>query len=91
MIPYTISVASENDFSTLITPYDSPDLLPSDDPNTLHVINKDVPFLGGDKIGYCCRKHDQKMCYKNTRFCLFTFSDKNKKFYYCHRFSSIIS
>ena len=30
----------------MTTPYDSPDLIPSGDPNTLHVMNKDVPFQG---------------------------------------------
>ena len=49
-----------NYFSTLTTPSDSPDLLPSDDPNTLHVMKKDVTFLGRVKRGYFCRKHDKK-------------------------------
>ena len=46
MIPAAISIASENDFITLTTPSESPDLLPSDDPNTLHVMKKCVPLLG---------------------------------------------
>ena len=42
MLPYTISVASVNSVSTLTTSYDSPKtlLLTSDDPNTLHAMNK---------------------------------------------------
>ena len=54
-----IFVASENTFSTLITPYDSPDLLPSDDTNNLHVMKIDVPVLGKVHRGYCCRKQDK--------------------------------
>ena len=49
ILTYAISVSSENYFSTLTTPYDFPDLLPYNDPNTLHVVNKYVPFLGGVK------------------------------------------
>ena len=52
LLPAAISVASEKYFSTLTTPSDYPDLLPSDDPNILHVMKKDVPLLGGVKIGY---------------------------------------
>ena len=44
LLPAAISVASENSGITLTTRYDSPDLLPADDPNTLHVMNKGVPF-----------------------------------------------
>ena len=35
-----ISVASENSVSTLTTPSDMPDLLPTNDPTTIHVMNK---------------------------------------------------
>ena len=34
--------------------------------------------------GYCCRKHDQIRCYKNTRLYCFTCSNEAKKFYYCY-------
>ena len=91
LLPAAISVASENYFSTLTTTSYLPDLLPSDDPNTLHVMKRGVTFLGRAKIGYCCRKHDKKRCYKKTRFCCSTCSDKNKKFYYCHGFFRIKS
>ena len=60
LLPAAISVASENSVSNLTTPSDSPDLLPSDDPNTLHVMNKDAPFQGRVHRGCCCRKHGQK-------------------------------
>ena len=60
MLLDAISVASDNSFSTLTTPSDSPYLLPSDVPNTLHVMKKDDPYLGSAKIGYCCKKHDKK-------------------------------
>ena len=53
----TISVASENSVSTLTTPSYSLDLLPSYNPNTLHVMKKDVPVKGRFHRGYCCRKH----------------------------------
>ena len=82
-------VSGEN--STLTSPYDSLDLLPTDDPNILHVVKKSVPLLGRVKIVYWCRKHDQKRCYKNTNFSCSTYSNKSNKFCYCHRFSSINS
>ena len=44
LLPSVISVASENSVGTLTTPSDSPDLLPSDDHNTLHVMKKYAPF-----------------------------------------------
>ena len=50
LLPDAISVASENYFSTLTTPSDSPYLLPSDDPNTLHVMKKYLPLLGRVEI-----------------------------------------
>ena len=89
MLPAAISVSSENYCSNLITPSDSPDLLPNDDPNNLHVLKKDVPFKGRFHRGYCCMKHGRKRCYKNTRFYCSTCSDEEKKFYYCHGFSKI--
>ena len=46
LLPAAISVASENSVSTLITPYDSPDILPTGDPNTLHVLKKYMPLKG---------------------------------------------
>ena len=49
------SVASENSFSTLTTPSDFPDLFPSYDTNTLHVMNMDVTLIGRLKRGYYCR------------------------------------
>ena len=61
MLPATIYVALENSFSTFITPYDSLDILPSDDTNTIHVMKTDVLVLGRLHIEYCCRKHDKKM------------------------------
>ena len=44
LLPSAMCIASENYVSTLTTPYDSTDLLPSDDPNTLHVTRKYVPL-----------------------------------------------
>ena len=58
--PAAIYVASKNSVSTLTTPSDSPDLLPSDYPNTTHVMKKYVPLLGRFNRGYFCRKHDKK-------------------------------
>ena len=52
LLPDAISVASDNYFNNLTTPYDSPDILTSNDSNTLHVMKGDVPFLGSAKIGY---------------------------------------
>ena len=74
-----------------LPPSDSPDLLPSYDPNTLDVIKKDVHILGRVKWGYCCEKHDKKICYKNTWFYWSTWYDKTKEFYYCRVFSRISS
>ena len=64
LLPYAISVASENASITLTTTSDSPYILPSDDPITLHVMKKYVPLLCGAKIGYCCSKHDKNMSQK---------------------------
>ena len=46
LLPATIYFASENSVSTLTTPYDFPDILPTDGPKTLHVLKKDVPVKG---------------------------------------------
>ena len=46
LLPDDFYVASENSVGTLITPSDSPDLFPTDDPNTIHVMKKDVTFKG---------------------------------------------
>ena len=90
LLPAAISVASENSVSPLSTYYDLPDLLPTDDPNPLHVIKKDVHFLGMVYKDTVVRNMI-KICYKNTRFYCSTCSDKKKKLYYCHMFSRIIS
>ena len=60
LLPYTISVASENSVSTLTTPSDYPKLLllTSDDPKHLHAMKKDENYHGRIKRGYCYRKHD---------------------------------
>ena len=79
MLPDAISIASEMYFSTLTTPSDLPDIIPSDYTNTIHVMNKDTHFLGGMKRGYRFRKHDQIRCYKKTRLYCYTYSDKSKK------------
>ena len=89
LLPDTISVASENTVSTLTTPSDFPDNLPTDGPKTLHVMKKYVPVKGRVHRGYCCRKHGRKRFYKKTRFYCSTCSDEDKKFYYCQGFSSI--
>ena len=57
LLPATISVASENSVSTLTTPSDLADILPTDGPKTLHVPKKDVPVKGRVHRGYFCRKH----------------------------------
>ena len=46
LIPAAISIDSGNYVSTLTTPADYPDILFSNDPNTLHVVGKDFPFQG---------------------------------------------
>ena len=89
MLSAAISVASENYGSTLTTPSDSPDLLPTNYYNNLRVLNKDVPLKGIFHRGYCCRKHGRIRFYKKTRFYFSTCSDGDKKFYYCHGFSKI--
>ena len=68
LLPAAISVVSENSVRTLTTPSDSPDLLPTDDLNTLHAMKKYFPLKFRFKIGYCCRKHGRTRCYKKTRF-----------------------
>ena len=64
MLPAAISVSSENDVSNLTTHSYSPDRLPTDDHNTLRVMNKDEPYSSRLKIGYCCRKHGRKYATK---------------------------
>ena len=54
-------------------------------------MKKYVPLQGRFSIGYLCRKHGQKTCYKKTRFYWSTCYDKKKKFYYCHGFYRISS
>ena len=66
----SIYIASENSVSTLTTPSDSTDFLPSDDPNNLHVMKKYEPYFGRLKRGNFCGKLDKKRCYKNTSFYL---------------------
>ena len=46
IIPAEIYVASENYVSTLTTPSDSPYILPTDDPNALHVMKTYMPLEG---------------------------------------------
>ena len=46
LLPAAISVSSENSLSTLTTPSYFPDIVPTDDPNTLHVLNKYLPLKG---------------------------------------------
>ena len=57
MLPATIYVASENSVSTLTTPSDLPDILPTDGQKDVHVLKKGLPVNGRDHRGYCCRKH----------------------------------
>ena len=64
LLPAATYVAYGNYFITLTTPCDLPDLLPSDDTNTLHVLKKYVPFLGRVKRGCFFRKHDKNMLQK---------------------------
>ena len=68
LLPAAIYVAFEKYVSSLTTPSDSPDLLPTDDHNTLCVLNKYVPLKSRVHRGYYFRKHGQIRCYKNTRF-----------------------
>ena len=64
MLLAAIYFPSENYLSNLTTPSDSPDILPTYDTNTLHVMKKYEPYRGRDKIWYCCRKHGQKYATK---------------------------
>ena len=57
LLPVSIYVASEDYVSTLATPSDSPDILPTDDPSTLYFMKKSMHLEGRMKRGYCCRKH----------------------------------
>ena len=89
LLPDAISVASENSVITLTTPSDSPYLLPTYDPNTIHVLKEYVPLKGRVHRGYCCMKHGRIRWYKKTRLYCSTCSDEDKKFYYCLGFSKI--
>ena len=62
IIPATIYVSSENYISTLPTPSYSPRilLLTSDNTHHRYAMNKDDPYHGRVKIGYCFRKRDEK-------------------------------
>ena len=64
LLPASISVASETSSITLTTPSDSPDILTSYYLNTLHVMNKYLPFQGRVHRGYWCRKDGQKYATK---------------------------
>ena len=59
LLPATISVASENSVSTLTTPSDLPDILPTDGSKTIHVLKKGLPVKGRVHRGYFCRKYGQ--------------------------------
>ena len=89
LLPSAISVASENSVSTFSTSSDSLDILPTDDPNTLHVLEKDMPLNGRFQRGCCSMKHCLKRCYKKTRFYCSTCADEDNQFYYCHGFSNV--
>ena len=82
LLPSVISIASENSVNTFNTPSNSQKLLllNSDDPNNTHVMNKDEPYSGRVKRGYCSRKFDKKYA-KKTRFYSSMCSDKDKKIY----------
>ena len=89
LLPDTISFASENYVSTLTTPYDLPDILPTDGQKTVHVLKKFLPVNGRVHRGYCCSKHGQIRYYKKTRFYCSTCPGEQNKCYYCQGFSSI--
>ena len=55
LIPAAIYVASENYVSTFNSPSDSPDILPTDDPNDLHVMRKYMFLEFRLQIGYYSR------------------------------------
>ena len=61
MLPYAISVDSENYFSTLITPSDSQDLPPSSDRNPLHVMKNYATFLCRVKIVHCIYNYSESL------------------------------
>ena len=50
--PAAISFASKNSVSTLTNPSDSPDILPTDGPKTLHVLKKYAHLKGRFHRGY---------------------------------------
>ena len=45
MLPAATYVSSEDSFSNFITPSNYPDLIPSNIPNNIHVMNMDVLYL----------------------------------------------
>ena len=57
LLSATISVASEKSVSTLTTPSDLPDILPTDGQKNVHVLKKGLPVKGRVHRGYCCRIH----------------------------------
>ena len=57
LLPAAISVVSEKYVITLTTPSYYPDLLPTDDHNTRHVLKKCVALKGRVHRGYSCMKH----------------------------------
>ena len=52
LLPATISVASENSISTLTTPSDLPDILPTDSPKNIHFLKKGLPVKVRVHRGY---------------------------------------
>ena len=64
LLSAAIYVAYGNYVSTLTIPSDSPDLLPHNDLNTIHVIKKDLLLQGWLHRGYCCRKYGKKYATK---------------------------
>ena len=52
-------------------------------------MKKDMLLEGRVKIGCCCSKNDQTICYKNTSFYCYTWYYDSKRFYYCCGFSRI--
>ena len=75
-LPDEISITSGKSVSTLITPYESLQLLvPNyDDPDIQHTIMSDNPCHGRGKIGYCSRFYYGKRHYKNEVLLLHVFN-----------------
>ena len=87
--PVAISVTYEKIVSALTTLYDLEQLflLTSDNPKPPHAIMKYESYHDRVRGGYCCRKQDEKICYKKARLYCSTLSNKDKKVYYCSGFS----